>query len=160
MNLNPIDILIIIFVLSIGILGYNNGLMKSIGKLINFSMSSVLANLIISNLALQFQFLRQTFGVIYLSTYLLIFLILILLIGFIIEFLFEQIDEIEIDKSANIAISIVIGIVKGFIGIALILFIFDTTPIQQKSKDLIYDKIGQETLLAKPCNNLKEILFK
>ena len=160
MNLNPIDILIIIFVLSIGSLGYNNGLIKSIGKLINFSASSVLANLIISNLALQFQFLRQPFGVIYLSTYLLIFLILILLIGFIIEFLFEQIDEVDIDKSADIAISIVIGIAKGFIGIALILFIFDTTPIEQKSKDLIYTKIEQETLLAKPCNNLKEILFK
>ena len=160
MNLNPIDILIIIFVLSIGLLGYNNGLVKSIGKLINLSVSSVLANLIISNLALQFQFLKQTFGVIYLSTYLLIFLILILLIGFIIEFLFEQIDEIEIDKSADIAVSTVIGIVKGFIGIALILFIFDTTPVQQKSKDLIYDKIEQETLLAKPCNNLKELLYK
>ena len=82
------------------------------------------------------------------------------MIGFIIEFLFEQIDEIEIDKTADIVASIIIGSVKGFISVAIILFIFDTTPIQQKSKDLIYDKIEKETLLAKPCNNLKELLFK
>ncbi len=160
MNLNPIDILIVIFVLAIGISGYNNGFMKNIGRLLNFGASSILANLIISNLSLQLQFLKQTFGVIYLSTYLFIFLILILLIGFIIEFLLEQIDEIQIDKSADVGLSIVIGTVKGFLGIALMLFIFDTTPIQQKSKDLIYNKIEKESFFAKPCNNLKEILFK
>ena len=155
MNLNPIDILIVIFVLAIGISGYNNGFMKNIGRLLNFGASSILANLIISNLSLQLQFLKQTFGVIYLSTYL-----FILLIGFIIEFLLEQIDEIQIDKSADVGLSIVIGTVKGFLGIALMLFIFDTTPIQQKSKDLIYNKIEKESFFAKPCNNLKEILFK
>ena len=66
----------------------------------------------------------------------------------------------NIDKYVDIGISIIIGIMKGFVYIALILFIFDSTPIQKQSKDLIYNKIEKESFLSKPCNNLKEILFK
>jgi len=160
MNLNPLDILIAVFILSVAGLGYNNGFIKNIGKLINVTASSILANLIISNLALQFNFLRQASGVTYLSNYILIFLILLFLIGFITEFILEQIDEIDVDKYADIGLSIIIGIIKGFVCIAIILFIFDSTPIQKKSKDLIYEKFEKESFLSKPCNNLKEILFK
>ena len=160
MNLNPLDVLIVIFVLSIAALGYNNGFMKNIGKLINVTASSILANLIISNLSLQFNFLRQASGITYLSNYILIFLILLFLIGFIIEFILEQIDDIDIDKYIDIGLSIIIGLAKGFIFITIILFIFDSTPIQEQSKDLIYEKFQKESFLSKPCNNLKEILFK
>ena len=160
MNLNPLDILIVVFVLSIAAIGYNNGFMKNIGKLINIIFSSVLANLLIANLALQFNFLRQSSSVVYLSNYILVFLTLLFLIGFITEFILQQIDEIDIDKYVDIGISIIIGIMKGFVYIALILFIFDSTPIQKQSKDLIYNKIEKESFLSKPCNNLKEILFK
>ena len=48
---------------------------------------------------------------------------------------------------------------KVFVIVALILFIFDTVPMPSDTKDLINNKIEENSLLFKPCNNLKNILF-
>ena len=40
------------------------------------------------------------------------------------------------------------------------IFIFDTTPIDSSSKDKLYIKVEEKSLLFKQCNNLKNLLFK
>ena len=159
MNVNQIDILITIFVIFIIAIGFNNGMIKNICKIINLSSASILSSLIITNLSIQFPILNKTQDVLFLSIFFLIFMALLFLIGFIIEFIIEQVENVEIDKYLEIAMNIVAGAVKGFVLVALLLFIFDTVPMSYKTKDLINNKIGKNSLLFKPCSNLKNILF-
>ena len=84
---------------------------------------------------------------------------LLILFGFLIEFLIEQLDEVPIEKSLDVFASFIIGIAKGLIFISLILFIFDATPLPLKSKNSIYNKIGENSALFKPCTFLKEFLY-
>ena len=71
MALNQIDIAIIIFVLLSSLLGFKDGFIKNLSKLINITASSILSKLIITNLGIQFSFLKTTHGIFYLSTFLL-----------------------------------------------------------------------------------------
>ena len=84
---------------------------------------------------------------------------LLILFGFLIELLIEQLEEVKIDKPLDMLASSIIGIAKGFIFVSLILFIFDTTPLPLKSKNSIYDRIGDSSVLFKPCIFLKDFLF-
>ena len=114
MNINQIDVLVIIFIVAIIAIGFNNGMIKNICKIINLVASSILSALIITNFSIQFSILNNTQDILYLSIFLLIFITLLFLIGFIIEFIIEQIENIEIDKYLEITMNIVAGAVKGF----------------------------------------------
>jgi len=160
MIFNPIDILIVIFVLILSFSTYNDGLIKNISKTINLLISIILTNLVITNLSTQVYYLKKTSDIFYLSTYLLIFIILMLLLGFIFELIIEQLDSLKISKVLDISMGMTIGVIKGFILITFLIFIFDTIPsISQKSRNTIYNKFESNSILFKPCNNLKEILF-
>ena len=159
MNINQIDIIIIFFIGIIISVGYNNGMIKNVCKTINLVTSSILSSFIIKNLSFQFSILNKTQDILYLSIFLLLLLILLFLIGIIIEFLTEQIENLIIDKYLQIVMNIVASAVKGFVMIALILFIFDTVPMSQDSRDVINGRMEKNSFLFKPCNNLKDILF-
>ena len=53
MNINQIDVLVIIFIVAIIAIGFNNGMIKNICKIINLVASSILAALIITNFSIQ-----------------------------------------------------------------------------------------------------------
>ena len=44
--------------------------------------------------------------------------------------------------------------------IALMIFIFDTTPLTAEMKNKITRKVEIESFFFKPCNSLKEILIR
>ena len=128
MIFNPIDILIVIFVLILSFSTYYDGLIKNISKTINLLISIILTNLVITNLSTQVYYLKKTSDIFYLSTYLLIFIILMLLLGFIFELIIEQLDSLKISKVLDISMGMTIGVIKGFILITFLIFIFDTIP--------------------------------
>ena len=160
MNVNQIDILIVVFIIFIIAIGFNNGMIKNICKIINLSSASILSSLIITNLSIQFPILNKTQDVVFLSIFLLIFIALLFLLGFIIEFIIEQVETVEIDKYLEITMNIVSGAVKGLVLVALVLYIFDSVPMPDETKELIDNKMEEKSLLFKPCNNIKNILFK
>ena len=112
------DILIIVFIIFIIAIGFNNGMIKNICKIINLSSASILSSLIITNLSIQFPILNKTQDVVFLSIFLLIFMALLFLVGFIIEFIVEQVETVEIDKYLEIVMNIVAGAVKGLVLVA------------------------------------------
>ena len=57
-----------------------------------------------------------------------------------------KVENVEIDKYLEIVMNIVAGAVKGFVLVALLLFIFDTVPMSYKTKDLINNKIGEKNI--------------
>ena len=81
-------------------------------------------------------------------------------ISFIINFMLEQIDNIAIDKYLNILLGATIGIIKGIVIITLLIFVFDTTPIEKQTKVKFYEKIELKSLFFKQCNDLKKLLFQ
>ena len=160
MSFNPIDILIVVFVLVISLFTYKDGLVKIVSKTINLTATIILTNLIISNLSTQIPYLRKTYDILFLSTYFLIFIILTILLGFIFELILEQLESLEISKPLDLSLGAIIGVIRGFILITFLIFIFDTIPsLTEESKTTIYNKFESKSILFKPCNNLKEILF-
>ena len=160
MNASPIDIIIIVFIFFISLIGYKNAYTRNISKIFNLLISIILTNLILSNLSTQFLFLRNSQDFIFLSLYLIIFIIFMTLIGFIGELIIEQINEIKIELYLDRGISIIIGIIKGFVLISFLIFIFDMIPyLSTESRNTVYTKFETKSFLFKPCNNLKEILF-
>ena len=93
MNFNPIDIVIILFLLLNMFFGYKNGLLNELKKNISIIVSIILTSLIINNLSNQFYFLKNQVDIFFLSSFLLIFILLVLFIGFILDIIIEQIDD-------------------------------------------------------------------
>ena len=87
-------------------------------------------------------------------------IILSLLIGFLFDFAIYQLEDPELDPIADKVLGTLIGLVRGFVMVALLIFIFDTTPLTLEMKDKITNKIETESFFFKPCNNLKNILLK
>lgn len=160
MNFNPIDIVIILFLLLNMFFGYKNGLLNELKKNISIIVSIILTCLIINNLSNQFYFLKNQVDIFFLSSFLLIFILLVLFIGFFLDIIIEQIDDLSIDKHLNLAIGSTLGIIKGIVLISLLIFIFDTTPIEEHNKQKIYSKIQEESLFFEQCLNIKSLLFK
>ena len=88
------------------------------------------------------------------------FVILSLLIGFLLDFAIYQLEDPELDPIADKVLGALIGLVRGFVMTALLIFIFDTTPLTLEMKNKITNKIEVESFFFKPCNNLKNILLK
>ena len=154
MNLNPVDLLIFFFLILSALIGYNDGCIKNAGKVINLTISIILANLVSANLQNQFLIFKNGDSVIYLALLILILIVLMISIGFIVELVIEQIESANIDKTVDIATSIVLGFIKGAILLTLMLFILETAPLCQQSKKTVYKKIESDSLLFKPLKNL------
>ena len=160
MNINTIDIIIIVLVIVTGLIELKSDFIKNICQTVNLILSLILTSLIIKNLSIQFKALSNTQETFFLSVFILIYIVLLFLIGFLIEFSLEQINQIYIDKYLEYVCNLILGMIKGFIFITFILFIFESIPISSQSRDTIYNKIEKKSLMLKPCYNLKNILFQ
>ena len=115
MNLNPIDIIIIVFLLGMAMFGYRNALILEIKKTFALIAAIFISNVIINNLSSQFNFLKNQTDISFLSSFLVIFVISLLLLGFIIDLIIEQSDDFEIDKYLDKLIGATLGIIKGIV---------------------------------------------
>ena len=80
--------------------------------------------------------------------------------GFLLDFVIYQLEDPELDPIADKVLGSLVGLVKGFVVTAVLIFIFDTTPLTIDMKDKITIKISNESFFFAPCNNLKSILLK
>ena len=160
MNINPLDILLVCFLIITALLGIKNGIIIEAKKTISLTSSLVLSNIIVKQLSNSFYFLKSGVDIFYLSTFLIIFILIILAISFAIDMIIEESEEFIIDRYANIGIGALIGFVRGTIIIALVLFIFDTTPIEETAKESIYNKIQTKSILFSKFTDFKNIILK
>ena len=160
MNINPLDILIIVFLGATIFIGLNNKFIITLKKTFSLFLALILSNLISKNLSEYLFFLNTKTDIYYLVTFLVILVLLSIIISFIIDIIIEQSNEIVIEDGIDKFLTLAIGLVKGVIILILIIFIFDTTPIDKENKDLIYKKIETKSFLFQHLINLKEILLK
>ena len=159
MILNPIDIILIITLLTFVIFGYKNGLLIELQKTISLLLGIILTGIILNKLSFKFIFLQSKVDILYLSCFLITMVITILIVNFLLNVIMERIDLNEIDFYLNIFLGATIAFIKGIIIISLLIFIFDTTPIEKHNKDKIYNKLQSESLFFKQCHKLKNLLF-
>ena len=160
MNINPLDILIIAFLVLTMLIGLNNKFIITIKKTFSIFLALILSGLITKNLSELFFFLNTKTDIYYLLTFLVILVLLSLIISFIIDIIIEQSNDMKIDNETDKFLTLIFGLIKGIIILVLIIFIFDTTPIDTKNKELLYQKVQSKSALFKHLNNLKEILLK
>ena len=160
MNINPLDILLIAFLIITALLGCKNGVVIEFKKTISLISSLTLSNIIVKQLANKFYFLKSGVDIFYLSTFLIIFILIILAISFIIDMIIDDSEEFMIDYYANLGFGGIIGFIRGIILITLVLFVFDTTPIEQNSKENFYNKINSKSILFEKFINFKNIILK
>ena len=160
MNINPLDILIIVFLISTMLVGLNNKSIITLKKTFSIFLALILSNLITKNLSELILFLNTRTGIFYLITFLVILVLLSLIISFVIDIIIEQSNEILIDEGTDKFLTLVLGFIKGVIILVLIIFIFDTTPIDKVNKELIYKKVQNKSSLFQHLNNLEGMLLK
>ena len=160
MNLNPLDIIIFIILLLFTLSGLNSRFIKTIKTTVNLVISIILSNFILESTKNQFNIYLLENPILNLFSFLIIIIILSLLIGFLLDFAIYQIEDPELDPNADRILGALVGLVRGFVMIALMIFIFDTTPLTTEMKTKITRKVEIESFFFKPCNSLKEILLK
>jgi len=160
MNLNPLDIIIFTALLFFTFSGLNNKFIKTAKTTANLIASIIIANFILESIGNQFNLYFLTNPIMNLFSFIIIVIILSLLIGFLLNFAIYQLEDPELDPNADRILGALVGLVKGFIITALMIFIFDVTPLTNEMKEKITRKIEIESFFFKPCNSLKEILIK
>ena len=160
MNLNPLDIIIFTALLFFTFSGLNNKFIKTAKTTANLIASIIIANFILESTGNQFNLYFLTNPIMNLFSFIIIVIILSLLIGFLLNFAIYQLEDPELDPNADRILGALVGLVKGFIITALMIFIFDVTPLTNEMKEKITRKIEIESFFFKPCNSLKEILIK
>ena len=85
MNINPLDILIIVFLISTMLIGLNNKFNITLKKTFSIFLALILSNLITENLSGLIFFLNTKTDIYYLVTFLVILVLLSLIISFIID---------------------------------------------------------------------------
>lgn len=151
--INPIDLTISLIILVIIAFGFNNGFIIELKKTINLFLSLFLAKIIT-----QFFLLNNFLGIAN-SIYLIILLIVFLfIIGFLLDIAIINLPNIHIDKYADKLIASLLSIIKGFLIISIVLFMFNSSPIQKNIKEKIYLKASSKSISFKICKNIQELL--
>ncbi len=159
MNFSPLDIIILGILLIFTLFGLKNKFIRSIKTTFNMIVSLILSNLILENIKV-ISVLSHQNEILGLCIFLSTFIILTLLIGFLLDFAIYQLEDPDLDPIADKALGSLIGLVKGFVITALLIFIFDTTPLTIEMKDKITTKLSKESFFFTPCDNLKSMILK
>ena len=153
--INPIELLIILFIAIIGSFGLKNGLIIELKKTINLSLSLFLSHIISKYIIA----LYPQSDMIILLLYILVFIILILLIGFFIDLAIQRSPLITVDKNVNKLIGFLLAAFKGFVLIITLLFFINLSPIQKNIKDNFFSKANKGSALFKICNDLQSFII-
>ena len=98
MNINPLDILLVVFLFITIFIGYKNRAIIEFKKTVSLLGSIMLSNMIINSLSKKIYFLQSRTDIFYLSAFLIIFILIILAVSFIFDMIIEESDEMTIDK--------------------------------------------------------------
>jgi len=139
--------------------GLKNKFIKTIKTTSNLIISLILADLLLENIKL-FNIISHQNEIFYLFIFMITVIIFSLLTGFLLDFAIYQLEDPALDPNADRILGAIVGLARGFIITALLIFIFDTTPLTDEMKNKINTKISNESFFYEPCNNLKSILLK
>ena len=128
MNFSPLDIIILTILLVFTVSGLKNKFIRTIKTTSNLIVSLILSNLLLDNMKIMNMISHQS-DILELCIFTIIFIILSLLIGFLLDFVIYQLEDPELDPIADKVLGSLVGLVKGFVVTALLIFIFDTTPL-------------------------------
>ena len=159
MNINPLDIIIILLLLSFTVSGGYSKFILSLKSTVSLIGSIFLSKIILANLEKQFFVFFQQSELLNLFLFIILIILSSLLIGLIANIIIIQLEDPELKLIADIILGGLVGIIKGLVSISLFIFIFDSTPLTNEMKDKITSKIENESFFFKPCNNLKEMIF-
>ena len=151
---NPLDLIIIITLLFIGLIGVYNGFIIECKKTISLFIAVLFSKLIFQYIP----FIKNIFNP--LISYVILIIILIYILRVILNLITYYSPIIEIDKEVNSFMGGILGILKGLIVTSILLFILELSPIQSSSKNKIFNKANQTSVLFKTCNNIKNFLLK
>ena len=151
---NPLDLIIIITLLFIGLIGVYNGFIIECKKTISLFIAVLFSKLIFQYIP----FIKNIFNP--LISYVILIIILIYILRVIFNLITYYSPIIEIDKEVNSFMGGILGILKGLIVASILLFILELSPIQSSSKNKIFNKANQTSVLFKTCNNIKNFLLK
>jgi len=153
--INPIDLLIALFIIVIGSLGIKNGFIVELKKIINLSLALFLSHIIMGYIVK----LYVPSDTINLLLYILIFIVLILLIGFFIDLALQYPPLFTINKSINKLMGLLLAILKSLVLIATLLFFIHLFPIQKDIKNNFFLKANEGSTLFKVCDNLQSFII-
>jgi len=159
MNINPLDIIIILLLLSFTVSGGYSKFILSFKSTVSLIGSIFLSKIILANLEKQFFVFFQQSELLNLFLFIILIILSSLVIGLIANIIILQLEDPELKLIADIILGGLVGIIKGLVSISLFIFIFDSTPLTNEMKDKITSKIENESFFFKPCNNLKEMIF-
>ncbi len=125
---HPIDWIITLLIIGLGILGYSRGFLEELGRLIGFVISTISALKFHTNLALWFYELTS-FDLTTLS--ILSFILIFLLFLFTIRLLTKMIQLLMLTRGirrTNRLLGVIFGVLKGFVLTLVILWMIDIFP--------------------------------
>jgi len=145
------DLFAATFLLFLGIGGFKRGFVKEIGRIISFLFTIWLSITYYTEFA---EILQQELSI---NPYFLLFLsfaiifIITLIISRIVVELLDQIIGIKKTRLFNHLFGFVMGVLKGIVAIALILWVFELLPIQHWT-----DTLYQESRIAKTVQTIRD----
>tara|TARA_B110000263_G_scaffold22196_1_gene17324 strand:- start:288 stop:758 length:471 start_codon:yes stop_codon:yes gene_type:complete len=151
--INPIDLIILVIILTIAIAGFNNRLIIESKKNIALISSIFFTSLIINYATIINLQSAKLF------IFIIIFIILLFLISFICDLIITGLPILSIDKNQDRALGGLLGLFKGLIIISILIFILDIAPVQKNIKNKIYHKSKQDSILFDICDKIKEIII-
>ena len=158
MYINPPDIAILKILFFFAFNGFRNGFIEEIGKLISlisgFICASKFHHLLIPYITnyIESETLQIT------STYLIKIIITIIIVTIIIKILQKFIELIFLGW-LNRLLGLLLCLLKGFLVIGLLIFIFQAIPFKLNGNETIQQKFEKESVMYQICNQVKELII-
>ena len=153
--INPIDLIIFIILLGILAFGIKNGFLIELKKTINLFISAIVTKTITYYLQ-EFQLITHETSS---FLYFIILIVLLFLIGFTLDLIIYKIPQISIEKNLDKVLGSLLSILKGLIIIAILIGVFESTPIQNNIKEKVFSKATSDSILFKISHSLNKFLI-
>jgi len=145
-----------LFLITVSIIGFNNGIINEFKKCINIFLSIIISQYVIdlfpSNV-LSNKFLFFIF-------FICILIFLIYLFGFILNIIIYNLDSVKIEKTIDKFSGGACGIIRGIFILILFIISFDLFPIQDSLKVRLINKLNNDSILFEIVNNTKNFITK
>ena len=151
--INPIDLLILVIILTIVVTGINNGAIIESKKNITLIISAFISSLIINYMSiLNTQITKFVI-------FLVILIVFLFLVGFICDLSIRRMPTVYIDKNSDKLLGGILGLVKGLVIIAILTFAIELTPIQDNIKNKFFLKAKEDSTLFNICDTIKGFII-
>ena len=158
MILTPPDIFILIILIFFTISGFKNGFIKETSRILSLIIGFILAGRFHYNLNPYLKDYIENESILTAISYLIIFFISVMIISIVAKFL-QKVFEFVLLGWLNRVLGLLLGLLKGFFIVSLIIFIIETLPITLDKGESIKQKLDNESIMYQICNHVKGLLI-